>query len=157
MPYLAVLLGEAVVLLTRLFFFVRDAWFIVKFNLLFIARLLMYFPGYVWKLIRWVIEFIAIAPALVAHSSLSTIAEFVSVAMSAACCTFIADAVQFPAVVQSVNGLAYFAAPLRLEYGIGIILCALIIRFTIRLLKNVGTFKRLALPSMGWPKLPGPS
>jgi hypothetical protein len=157
MPYLITLFGELIAFVTRLFFFLKDAWLIVKYNLLFFARILMKFPGFLGKLGRWVIEAWAIAPALVAESSLSTIAEFVSVAASSACCSFIADALQFPNVVQSIQGLSYFVSPLRIDYGIACILCALIIRFTIRLLSHVGPLKRLALPSPGWPKLPGSS
>lgn len=156
MPALALLLGEIVAFVSRLFFLVKDAWLILKWNFLFLARIAMTFPGYLGKLGRWLMEFIAIAPALVAESTLSTVAEFVGVATSAACCAFIAEAVKFPQIIQSIHGLAYFAASFRLDYGLACILCALVIRFTIRMLGHM-PLKRLALPSLGWPKLPGAS
>jgi hypothetical protein len=155
MAALITLIGEAITFISRLFFLLKDAWNIFKWNFLFLTRVVQNFFPFIKKWAAWLFEFVVHTPGLVAEGALLQFAKWINLALAASCCGFIADAVSFPQVVQGVNGLAYFAAPWRLEYGIGCILCALMVRFLFKWVPHIPIPRLPRLPGVKWPQLPG--
>lgn len=143
-------------LLTRLFFLIKDAWNILKWNFLFLVRIFENLPTWLGKIGQWVFEFVAILPGRIGELGFTEVAKLINLAFASSCCGFIADAVHFPSVSASIPGLAYFVEPFRIEYGIGIILCALSISFILKMRPNLPIGRLPRLPAPKWPQLPGP-
>lgn len=156
MPALATLLGELITFVSRLFFLFKDLFIILKYNLLYFARILIGFFPWLADIGNWLWSFLVTLPGHLAEASMTQFAALINLAVGASCCGFLADAVSFPDVVSSVGGLAYFTAPFRLEYGIGIIICAYSIRFVLKWVPHIPVGKLPRLPGPKWPQLPGP-
>jgi hypothetical protein len=149
------LITEAIAFLSRFFFLIKDAWNIFKWNFLFLVRVVQSFFPFITKWAAWLYEYIVHTPGLIAEGTLMQFAKWINLGLAASCCGFIANAVSFPDVVQGIQGLAYFAAPWRLEYGIGCIMCALMIRFVFKWVPHLPISRLPRLPSPKWPQLPG--
>lgn len=148
MPAIISLIGSLFTFVGRIFFIIKDFYNIFKWNLLFLVRVIEDFFPYLGKIGKWLFEFLLLIPGRFAEGSLIQIAKWINLAVASSCCGFLADAVSFPSVVSSISGLAYWTYPWRLQYGIGIIICALSIRFVLRHVPSV--------PSARLPRLPGP-
>lgn len=155
MAALLLYLGELVTFVSRILFLIKDVWQILKWNLLFLFRIAKDFFPWLLDMGKWLFEYIAHFPGMLAEGTLLQFAKWINLALASSCCGFIVDAVSFSQVVQGIEGLSYFAGPWRLGYAIGVILCALMIRFFLKWVPHIPVPRLPRLPGVNWPKLPG--
>ncbi len=141
-------LTEIFTYLTRFFYLVKDAYKIVKWNLVFLGEILKDLPAFLAKLGPWLLDFIGVLPGRASEAVMVSVAKWINLSLAAGFdLGFVAAAMSFPDVLGSVPGLAYFASPFRLDYGVSIVICALSVRFLLK-------FKP-SLPIGKLPRLPG--
>jgi hypothetical protein len=154
---LIALLAEIALLLSRFFFLFKEIILVIVWNIRFIGKIFLFAPQFLKYIAMWGYEFIAILPGLLSAGMATGVGQVINAAIGTSCCgVMITNAVNgFSDVTASIPGLAYFAEPLRLGYGMGLIFCALWVRLFLKYGLPLALPRRLPLPGPKWPQLPG--
>ena len=155
MPAIAALLTELVAFVSRLFFLFKDLWVVIYYNLRFFGRVLVGFFPWLVDMGNWLWSFFVTLPGHLSEAALVQFAKLINVVLGAASLGFVADALNFPSVIGGIEGLAYFTAPFRVEYGIAVVLSAYSARFLLKLVPHVPIGKFPRLPGARWPQSNG--
>jgi hypothetical protein len=94
-------------------------------------------PDFIKRFFEWLVPFIKQVPITLLNDFLSFIADILNTILSPLS-SFLAVFLDYSSLVTYSSTFAYFIAPFRVGYGLGIIITAYSVRFLIRRIPFIG-------------------